>query len=140
VTEAPSTAGPAPGLVAQTVVFLAAVIGIPTAFALGGRLRALAFVAVSVLLLAGFLLVGSRHARRQGSLHQHAAFSLVWLAGVGLADLLARRASGLLPEPVPYFLAVAVTLGSLWLGSRLAYGGALTRALFGTGGNHADGA
>jgi hypothetical protein len=50
-----------------------------------------------------------------------------------MANLLARTASGRLPEPGSYLLAVGVTLGVLWLGSRLAYGGALTKALFGTG-------
>jgi len=29
-----------------------------------------------------------------------------------------------------YLLAVGVTLGALWVGSRLAYGGALTQAVF----------
>ena len=138
MSEQSSTVAPSPGLVARTAVFLAAVIGVPTAFALGGRLRTLALAALSVLLLAGFLVVGYRHARRQGALHQHAAFVAVWFVGLGAADRLARRTSGLLPEPGPYLLAVGVTLGALWLGSRLAYGGALTRALFGTGEDTAE--
>jgi hypothetical protein len=29
-------------------------------------------------------------------------------------------------------VAVGITLGGLWLGARLAYGGALTHALFGS--------
>ncbi|CDK37857.1 uncharacterized protein domain protein [Halorubrum sp. AJ67] len=49
-----------------------------------------------------------------------------------LADRLARIASGPLPKPIPYLLAVGITLGVLWMGSRLAYGGTLTRALFGS--------
>lgn len=129
----PSHADPSPGLVVQTVLFLAVVVGVPTAFALGGRLRLLALAAVSVLLLAGLLVVGYRHARRQGSLHQHVAFLVVWVSGLGLATLAARTAGGRLPEPGPYLLAVGVSLGALWVGSRLAYGGALTRALFGRG-------
>ncbi|WP_244531717.1 hypothetical protein [Halogranum amylolyticum] len=108
------------------------VIGIPTAFALGGQLRFLALAAVGVLLLVGFLVVGFRHARRRKSLHQHVAFLAVWFGGVALADRLARTASGRLPESGPYLLAVGVTLGALWLGTRLAYGGALTQALFGS--------
>ncbi|MFC7176974.1 hypothetical protein [Halosegnis marinus] len=132
MTEQPADDGPSPGLVVRTVVFLAAVVGVPTAFALGGRLRTLALGAVSVLLLAGFLVVGYRHARRRGSLHRHAGFLVVWLGGLLAAGRLARTASGRLPEPVPYLLAVGVSLGALWLGSRLAYGGALTRALFGS--------
>lgn len=132
MSEHPSNTDPAPGLVVQTIVFLAAVIGIPTAFALGGQLRSLALAAIGVLLLTGFLIVGYRHARRRGSLHQHVAFLAVWVGGVALADRLARAASGRFPEPGPYLLAVGVTLGGLWLGVRLAYGGALTHALFGT--------
>jgi hypothetical protein len=119
--------------VIQTLLFLAAVIGIPTAFALGGQLRSLALAAVGVLLLGGFLVVGYRHARRRNSLHQHVAFVAVWFGGVVLADDLARTASGRLPEPGSYLVAVGVMLCSLWLGARLAYGGALTRALFGSG-------
>ena len=132
MSREPSTTAPSPGLVVQTVVFLAAVIGIPTAFALGGQLRSLALLALGVLLLAGILVVGYRHARRQGSLHQHLVFVAVWIGGVALADRLARTASGRLPEPAPYLLAACVTLGALWAGTRLAYGGAFTRALFGT--------
>ena len=133
MSEQPSKTDPTPRLVVQTAVFLAAVIGIPTAYALGEQLRSLALAAVSVLLLAGVLLVGYRHARRQRSLHQHVSFLTVWVGGVALANLLAHTASGRLPEPGPYLLAVGVTLGALWLGTRLAYGGALTKALFGTG-------
>jgi hypothetical protein len=132
VSEEPSNTDPDPGLVIQTIVFLAAVIGIPTAFALGGQLRSLAVVSLGVLLLAGISIAGYRHARRQESLHQHLVFLAVWVGGVALSDRLARTASGRLPEPSPYLLAVGVTLGTLWLGTRLAYGGALTRALFGT--------
>lgn len=131
--EQPSATSPSPVLIVQTAVFLAVVIGVPIAFALGERLRALALATVSVLLLAGFLAVGYCHARRQGSLHQHVAFLTVWVGGVVLADRLARVASGRLPRPGPYLLAVGVTLGALWLGTRLAYGGELTRMLFGTG-------
>ena len=120
------------GLAVQTIFVLAVVIGIPSAFALGGQLRSLALGAVGVLLLAGFLVVGYCHARQRKSLHQHVAFLAVWFGGVALADRLARTASGRLPEPGPYLLAVGVTLGALWIGSRLAYGGALTRALFGS--------
>ncbi len=108
------------------------VIGIPSAFALGGRLRSLALAAVSTLLLVGFLVVGYRHARRRKSLHQHVAFLAVWFGGIVLADRLARVASGRLLEPGPSLMAVGVTLGALWLGSRVAYGGALTQALFGS--------
>jgi hypothetical protein len=85
------------------------------------------------LLLGGFLVVGYRHARRRNSLHQHVTFVVVWVSGVVLADGLARTASGRLPAPGPYLVAVGVTLGSLWLGARLAYGGTLTRTLFGSG-------
>ena len=133
MSEQPSTTEPAVGLVVQTIFVLAVVIGIPTAFALGGQLRSLALATVGVLLLVGFLVVGYRHARRRKSLHQHVAFLLVWFGGVALAGRLARAASGRLPEPGPYLVAVGVALGALWLGSRLAYGGALTRALFGSG-------
>jgi hypothetical protein len=133
VSDQPSTPESTVGLVVQTVFFLAAVIGIPTAFALGGQLRSLALAAVGVLLLGGFLVVGYRHARRRNSLHQHVAFLIIWFGGVVLADGLARTASGRLPEPGPYLVAVGVTLGSLWLGARLAYGGTLTRALLGSG-------
>ena len=129
--EQPSTTESDVGLVVQTTIFLATVIGITTAFALGGQLRSLALAAVGVLLLAGFLVVGYRHARRRRSLHQHVTFLVVWFGGVALADSLARAASGRLPDPGPYLVAVGVTLGALWLGARLAYGGALTRALFG---------
>jgi hypothetical protein len=108
------------------------VIGIPSAFALDGQLRSLTFVILGVLLLVGFLVVGYRHARRQKSLHQHIAFLIVWFGGFALADRLARIASSRLPEPIPYLLAIGVTLGGLWAGSRLAYGGALTRAVFGS--------
>jgi uncharacterized membrane protein len=132
VSEQPSNTEPSLGLVVQTIFVLAVVIGIPSVFALGGRLRFLALAAVSILLLAGFLVVGYRHARRRKSLHQHVAFLVVWFGGIVLADRLARVASGRLPEPGPYLVAVGVTLGALWLGSRLAYGGALTQALFGS--------
>jgi len=132
VSEQPSTAEPSLGLVVQTLFVLVTAVGIPTAFALGGQLRSLALAAVGVLLLAGFLLVGYRHARRRQSLHQHVAFLAAWFGGVALADRLARVASGRFPEPGPYLIAVGVTLGALWLGSRLAYGGELTKALFGS--------
>ncbi|ADE02548.1 MULTISPECIES: hypothetical protein [Haloferax] len=132
MSEQPSNTEPSLGLVVQTIFVLAVVIGIPSVFALGGRLRFLALAAVSILLLAGFLVVGYRHARRRKSLHQHVAFLVVWFGGIVLADRLARVASGRLPEPGPYLVAVGVTLGALWLGSRLAYGGALTQALFGS--------
>lgn len=132
MSEQPSNTAPALGLLVQTVFFLAAVIGIPTAFALGGPLRSLALAAVGVLLLVGFLVVGYRHARRRKSLHQHVAFLAVWFGGVALADRLARVASGRLPEPSPYLVAVGITLGALWLGARVAYGGELTQALFGS--------
>ncbi|ELZ60739.1 MULTISPECIES: hypothetical protein [unclassified Haloferax] len=132
MSEQPSNTEPSLGLVVQTSFVLAVVIGIPSAFALGGRLRSLALAAVGTLLLAGFLVVGYRHARRRKSLHQHVAFLVVWFGGIVLADRLARVASGRLPEPGPYLMAVGVTLGALWLGSRLAYGGALTKALFGS--------
>ncbi|CQR49856.1 MULTISPECIES: hypothetical protein [Haloferax] len=132
MSEQPSNTEPSFGLVVQTIFVLAMVIGIPSAFALGGRLRSLALAAVSTLLLVGFLVVGYRHARRRKSLHQHVAFLAVWFGGIVLADRLARVASGRLPEPGPYLMAVGVTLGALWLGSRFAYGGALTQALFGS--------
>ncbi|WP_303299586.1 hypothetical protein [Haloferax volcanii] len=132
MSEQPSNTEPSLGLVVQTIFVLAVVIGIPSVFALGGRLRFLALAAVSILLLAGFLVVGYRHARRRKSLHQHVAFLVVWFGGIVRADRLARVASGRLPEPGPYLVAVGVTLGALWLGSRLAYGGALTQALFGS--------
>jgi len=120
------------GLIAQTVFVLAVVIGIPSAFALDGQLRSLAFLILAVLLLVGFLVVGYRHARRQQSLHQHIAFLIVWFGSFPLAGWLARTASGRLPEPIPNLLAIGVMLGALWIGSRLAYGGVLTRALFGS--------
>ena len=132
VSEQPSATEPSVGLVVQTVFVLASAIGVPAAFALGGRLRSLALAAVGILLLVGFLVVGYRHARRRKSLHRHVAFLIVWFGGVALADRLARAASGRFPEPGPYLIAVGVTLGALWLGSRLAYGGELTRALFGS--------
>lgn len=132
MSEQPSHTEPTVGLLVRTIVLLAVVIGVPAAYALGGQLRSLALAAVGVLLLVGFLVVGYRHARRRKSLHRHVAFALVWFGGVALADRLARAATGRLPEPGPYLVAVGVTLGALWLGSRLAYGGALTRALFGS--------
>jgi hypothetical protein len=131
VSEQPSTTEPTPGLIVQTIVFFAVVIGIPTAFTVGERLRSLALGAVGVLVLVGFLVVSYRHARKRGSLHQHLGFVAVWIGGFALADRLAREASGRLPEPGPYLVVVGVTLGALWLGARLAYGGALTEALFG---------
>ena len=132
MSEQPSNTEIDIGLIAQTIFVLAVVIGIPSAFALDGQLRSLAFLILAVLLLVGFLVVGYRHARQQKSLHQHIAFLIVWFGGLTLADRLARTASGRLPEPIPYLLAVGVTLGALWTGSRLAYGGTLTRALFGS--------
>lgn len=132
MSEQPSTTAPDLGLLVQTIFFFAAVIGIPTAFALGGQFRPLALAAVGILLLVGFLVIGYRHARRRKSLHQHVAFLAVWFGGVALADRLARAASGRLSDPSPYLVAVGVTLGALWLGARLAYGGELTRALFGS--------
>ena len=132
MSEQPSTTEPSIGLVLRTAFVLAVVIGIPSAFALDGQPRSLVFAALSVLLLVGFLVVGYRHARRRKSLHQHVAFVIIWLAGIVLADRLARTAGGRLPEPSPSLLAIGVTLGTLWIGSRLAYGGALTRALFGS--------
>jgi hypothetical protein len=132
VSEDPSRTAPSLGLLVQTVVVLGAVLGIPTAYAFGGRLRSLALVALGVLLLGGVLIAGYRHARRQGSLHQHLVFVAVWVVSVALSDRLARAASGRLPEPGPYLVAVCIALGGLWIGTRLAYGGALTRALFGT--------
>ena len=132
MTEQPSNTEIDIGLIAQTIFVLAVVIGIPSAFALDGQLRSLTFLILAVLLLVGFLVVGYRHARRQKSLHQHVAFLIVWFGGFALADRLARIASSRLPEPIPYLLAIGVTLGALWAGSRLAYGGALTRAVFGS--------
>ncbi len=132
MTEQPSNTEIDIGLIPQTIFVLAVVIGIPSAFALDGRLRSLTFVILAALLLVGFLVVGYRHARRQKSLHQHVAFLLVWFGGFALANRLARTASGRLPEPIPYLLATGVTLGALWVGSRLAYGGVLTRLLFGS--------
>jgi hypothetical protein len=132
VTEQPSNTKIDIGLIAQTIFVLAVVIGIPSAFALDGQLRSLTFVILAVLLLVGFLVVGYRHARRQQSLYQHVAFLVVWFGGFALAEWLGRTASGRLPEPIPYLLAVGVSLGALWIGSRLAYGGELTRTLFGS--------
>jgi len=132
VPEQPSNTEIDIGLIAQTIFVLAVVIGIPSAFALDGQLRSLAFIILAILLLVGFLVVGYRHARRQKSLHQHIAFLIVWFGSFALAGQLARTASGRLPEPIPDLLAIGVTLGALWIGSRLAYGGALTRALFGS--------
>jgi len=132
VSEQPSNTEIDIGLIVQTIFVLAVVIGIPSAFALDGQLRSLTFVILVVLLLVGFLVVGYRHARRQKSLHQHVAFLIVWFGGFALAGRLARTASGRLPEPIPDLLAIGLTLGALWIGSRLAYGGALTRALFGS--------
>ena len=132
MSEQPSNTELEFGLVVQTIFVLAVVIGIPSAFALGGQLRSLVLAAVVVLLLVGFLVVGYHHARQRKSLHQHVAFLLIWFGGVALADRLAHAASGRLPEPGPYLLAVGVTLGALWVGSRLAYGGALTQAVFGS--------
>jgi hypothetical protein len=132
VPEQPSNTEIDIGLIAQTIFVLAVVIGIPSAFALDGQLRSLVFVILAVLLLVGFLVVGYRDARRQKSLHQHIAFLIVLFGSFPLAGPLARTASGRLPEPIPDLLAIGVTLGALWIGSRLAYGGALTRALFGS--------
>jgi hypothetical protein len=132
VSEQPSNTEIDLGLVVRTIFVLAVVIAIPSAFALGEQLRSIALAAAGVLLLVGFLVVGYRHARQRKSLHQHVAFLAFWFGGVALADRLARTASGRLPEPSPYLLAVGVTLGALWIGSRLAYGGALTQALFGS--------
>jgi hypothetical protein len=132
VTEQPSNTEIDIGLIAQTIFVPAVVIGIPSAFALDGQLRSLTFVVLAVLLLVGFLVVGYRHARRQKSLHQHVAFLVVWFGGFAIANQLARTASGRLPEPIPYLLAIGVTLGALWVGSRLAYGGELARVLFGS--------
>ncbi|MBP2252602.1 hypothetical protein J2754_002948 [Halarchaeum solikamskense] len=132
MSEQPSNTEIDIGLIAQTIFVLAVVIGVPSAFALDGQLRSLAFVIIGVLLLVGFLVVGYRHARRQNALHQHVAFLIVWFGGIALADRLARTASGHLSEPIPYLLAIGVTLSVLWIGSRIAYGGALTRVLFGS--------
>ena len=132
MSEQPSNTEIDIGLIAQTIFVLAVVIGIPSAFALDGQLRSLAFLILAVLLLVGFLVVGYRHARQQKSLHQHIAFLIVWFGGLTLADRLARTASGRFPEPIPYLLAIGITLGALWVGSRLAHGGTLTRALFGS--------
>ncbi|GGL25635.1 hypothetical protein GCM10009037_06580 [Halarchaeum grantii] len=130
--QQPSNIKPSLGLVVQTIFVLAAVIAFSTAFLFGGQIRSLALAAVGVLLLVGFLVVGYRHARRRKSLHQHVAFLAVWFGGVALASLLARVASSHFPEPGPDLIAVGVILGALWLGSRLAYGGELTKALFGS--------
>jgi hypothetical protein len=127
-------AGVSPALVAQTVAFLAVVLLLPTAFALGGRLRYLALAAVGVLLLVGFLVLGVRQARDSGTLAAHATFLVVWLGGAAAADRLATRAAGRLPEPVPFLVGVGVGLGALWLGARLAYGERSARDLFGFGG------
>jgi hypothetical protein len=132
VSEQPSATEANLGLIARTGFVLAVVIGIPSAFALDGQLRSLILAVLSVLLLVGFLVVGYRHARRRKSLHQHVAFVIIWLAGIALADRLASTASGRLPEPSPSLLAIGVTIGTLWIGLRLAYGGVLTRALFGS--------
>lgn len=132
MSEQPSNTEPSVGLVVQTIFVLAAVVALSTAFLFGGQLRSLALAAVGVLLLVGFLVVGYRHARRRKSLHQHVAFLAVWFGGVALASRLARVASSHFPEPGPDLIMVGVTLGALWLGSRLAYGGELTKALFGS--------
>ena len=53
------------GLIAQTIFVLAVVIGIPSAFALDGQLRSLAFVILAVLLLVAFSSsVTATHAER----------------------------------------------------------------------------
>lgn len=132
MSEQPSNIEIDIGLIAQTIFVLVVVIGIHSAFALDGQLRSLAFIILAVLLLVGFLVVGYRHARRERSLHQHVAFLIVWFGGFALAERLARTASGCLPEPLPHLLAIGVMLGVLWIGSRIAYGGTLTRALFGS--------
>jgi len=132
VSEQPSTTEPSFGLVVQTIFVLAAVIALSTAFLFGGQLRSLALAGVGVLLLVGFLVVSYRHARQRNSLHQHVAFLAVWLGGVALANRLTRVASSYFPEPGPDLIGVGVTLGAMWLGSRLVYGGKLTNALFGS--------
>ncbi|WP_276257500.1 hypothetical protein [Haloglomus litoreum] len=73
--------------------------------------------------------MGLQQAHRSGTLVQHATFLVLWLVGAAVADRLARRAAGWLPEPVPFLLAVGIALGALWSGARLAYGDSATRAL-----------
>jgi hypothetical protein len=127
-----------PVLVAQTLAFLAVVIGLPVAFSLGGRLRYLALAAVGTLLLVGFVLLGLQQAYRSGTLAQHATFLVVWLVGAAVADGLASRAAGWLPEPIPFLLGVGIGLAALWFGARLAYGDRPVRGLFARSGTDAD--
>jgi Ca2+/Na+ antiporter len=132
VSEQPSDTKPSFGLVAQTIFVFVAAIALPTAFLFDGQLRSLALAAVSVLLLVGFLMISYRHTRRRKSLHQHVAFLTVWFGGVALASRLARVASSHFSDPGPDLIELGVTLGALWLSLRLAYGGELTKALFGS--------
>jgi len=132
VSEQPSNTEIDIGLIAQTLFVLTLVIGIPSAFALDGQLRSLAFVILAVPTARG--LSRRRLPPRTPTEVSPPAhrFLIVWFGSFALAGQLARTASGRLPEPIPDLLAIGVTLGALWIGSRLAYGGALTRALFGS--------
>ncbi|WP_254831086.1 hypothetical protein [Haloglomus salinum] len=127
-----------PVLVAQTLAFLAVVIGLPVAFSLGGRLRYLALAAVGTLLLVGFILLGLQQAHRSGTLVQHATFLVVWLVGAAVADGLAKRAAEWLPEPLPFLLGVGIGLGALWFGARLAYDDGSVRGLLARSETDAD--
>jgi hypothetical protein len=94
-----------------------------------GRVRSVALALVAVWLLVGLLVVALSLARESGHLPHHLTFAAVVLLGSGAGSTAWRVANGSMPDTAVTVLAVGAWLGSVWLGSRVVYGGPFDRLL-----------
>jgi hypothetical protein len=76
-----------------------------------------------VWLLLGFLLLGVGQAHKTGHLLHHVVFTAVLLIGSVAANMVWEVASGIVPSTVTVVLSLGTWIVTLWLGSRLVYGG-----------------
>ena len=94
-----------------------------------GRVRSVALALVTVWLLLGLLVVALSRARESGHLPHHLTFAAVVLLGSGAGRAAWRVVDGTVPDTAVTVLAVGAWLGSVWLGSRIVYGGPFDRLL-----------
>ncbi|SEM04420.1 hypothetical protein [Haloferax larsenii] len=117
------------GLVIRTLAIV--VLGILLAVGLlaDDRVQLIAFALMSIWLLLGFLLLGVGQARKTGHLLHHVVFTAVLLIGGVTATMVWEVTNGVVPSTVTVVLSLGTWIVTLWLGSRLVYGGPFDHVL-----------
>ncbi|UVE51943.1 hypothetical protein KU306_16580 (plasmid) [Haloferax larsenii] len=117
------------GLVIRTLAIV--VLGILLAVGLlaDGRVQIIALALMCVWLLLGFLLLGVVQAHKTGYLSHHVVFTAVLLIGSGTATMVWEVTNGVVSSTFTVVLSLGSWIATLWLGSRLIYGGSFDHVL-----------